>query len=261
VVARAIATEIKGGRGTKNGGVYLDVTHLPREQIETRLPVMLEQFLKFGVDIRTQPMEVAPTAHHIMGGLRITPECRTTLSGLFACGEVAGGVHGANRLGGNALADTQVFGKRAGEYAGKSEKRIKNVDGDQVSQKLAHLDTFLTGSENPARVRTQLQLAMWQGAGIFRNAKDLDETLQIVNNLSLANLRAESARNLADCCIVQNMCLTASLICRSALIRQESRGAHVRVDIPQTHDARHSPFSHTFISPSENGIEKNRGLT
>ncbi|MCX6687672.1 MAG: FAD-binding protein, partial [Methanoregula sp.] len=125
VVARAIATEILSGRGTPHGGVYLDVTHLPRQQVETRLPVMLEQFLKFGVDIRNEPMEVAPTAHHIMGGLRITPQCETTLPGLFACGEVAGGVHGANRLGGNALADTQVFGKRAGESAGRSEKRIK----------------------------------------------------------------------------------------------------------------------------------------
>jgi fumarate reductase (CoM/CoB) subunit A len=261
VVARAIATEIQGGRGTKNGGVYLDVTHLPREQIESRLPVMLEQFLKFGVDIRKQPMEVAPTAHHIMGGLRITPECRTTLSGLFACGEVAGGVHGANRLGGNALADTQVFGKRAGEFAGKSKERIKNVDADQINQKLAYLDTFLKGSENPARVRTQLQQAMWRGAGIFRNATDLNNTLEIVNNLSLANLRAESFRNLAECCIVRNMCLTASLICRCALIRQESRGAHVRVDIHQVHDAPHSPFNHTFISVSRKGIKKNRGLT
>ena len=261
VVARAIATEIQEGRGTNNGGVFLDVTHLPREQIESRLPVMLEQFLKFGVDIRTQPMEVAPTAHHIMGGLRITPECRTTLSGLFACGEVAGGVHGANRLGGNALADTQVFGKRAGEFAGKSKKRVKNVDDNQVSQKLAYFDTFLKGYKNPARVRTQLQLAMWHGAGIFRNATDLNKTLEIVNNLSLANLRAESARNLAECCIVRNMCLTASLICHSALIREESRGAHVRVDISQAHDAQHSPFSHTFISSTGKGIEKNRELT
>ena len=261
VVARAIATEIQEGRGTKNGGVYLDVTHLPREQIETRLPVMLEQFLKFGVDIRMQPMEVAPTAHHVMGGLRITSSCRTTIPGLFACGEVAGGVHGANRLGGNALADTQVFGKRAGEFAGKSKNRIKNVDDDQVIRKLAYLDTFMKGSENPARVKTQLQLAMWRGAGIFRTATDLNNTLEIINTLSLANIRAESCQNLAECCIVRNMCLTSSLICRSALIRQESRGAHVRVDIPQTHDARHSPFNHTFVSPQRNGIEKNRGLT
>src|SRR5512137_8105 len=261
VVARAIATEVHEGRGTKNGGVYLDVTHLPREQIETRLPVMLEQFLKFGVDIRVTPMEVAPTAHHVMGGLRITPECRTTIPGLFACGEVAGGVHGANRLGGNALADTQVFGKRAGEFAGKSKNRIKNVDQDQVGKKLEYLDTFMKGCENTAKVKTQLQLAMWRGAGIFRNAKDLNTTLEDVNNLSLASIRADSFQNLAECCIVRNMCLTSSLICRSALIREESRGAHVRVDIPQTHDARHSPFKHTFISLQRNGIEKNGGLT
>src|SRR5512136_299693 len=165
IVARAIATEILNGRGTSHGGVYLDVTHLPREQIEDRLPVMLEQFLKFGVDIREIPMEVAPTAHHIMGGLRITPECRTTLPALFACGEVAGGVHGANRLGGNALAETQVFGKRAGEYAGKSGTRIKNVDREQVNKQQADLSAFLEGNESPARIRTQLQQAMWKGAG------------------------------------------------------------------------------------------------
>ena len=261
VVARAIATEVQEGRGTKNGGVYLDVTHLPREQIETRLPVMLEQFLKFGVDIRVTPMEVAPTAHHVMGGLRITPECHTTIPGLFACGEVAGGVHGANRLGGNALADTQVFGKRAGEFAGKSKNRIKNVDEDQVGKKLEYLDSFMKGCENPAQVKTQLQLEMWRGAGIFRNETDLNKTLEVVNNLSVASIRADSFQNLAECCIVRNMCLTSSLICRSALIRQESRGAHVRVDIPQTHDAQHSPFKHTFISLQRNGIEKNGGLT
>ena len=172
LVARAIATEIVQGRGTEHGGVYLDVTHLPREQVETRLPVMLEQFLKFGVDIRNEPMEVAPTAHHIMGGLRITPEGRTTLPGLFACGEVAGGVHGANRLGGNSLADTQVFGKRAGEAAGRSEKREKTVDLRQVETQEVRLAGFLSGNTNPALVRRELQLAMWQGAGIFRNAGD-----------------------------------------------------------------------------------------
>jgi fumarate reductase (CoM/CoB) subunit A len=256
VVARAIATEIQNGRGTKNGGVYLDVTHLPREQIETRLPVMLEQFLKFGIDIRDQPMEVAPTAHHIMGGLRITTECRTTIPGLFACGEVAGGVHGANRLGGNALADTQVFGKRAGEFAGKAGERIKKVNDNQIKLLQEILDSFHNGHGNPAQIRTKLQKTMWQGAGIFRNAKDLNKTLETVNELSLVPLKAESPRNIAECCIVRNMCLTASLICRSALIRNESRGAHVRVDIPQTYEARYSPFLHTFCSLSRQGIEK-----
>jgi fumarate reductase (CoM/CoB) subunit A len=256
VVARAIATEIKSGRGTKNNGVYLDVTHLPREQVETRLPVMLEQFLKFGVDIRKQPMEVAPTAHHIMGGLRITPECRTTLPGLFACGEVAGGVHGANRLGGNALAETQVFGKRAGEFAGKRDKKIKKVNDARIKQIQKSLASFLNGRENTAAVRTQLQHAMWVGAGIFRNAADLNKTLETIGHLSHADIRAESSRNLAECCIVRNMCLTASLICRSALIREETRGAHVRTDIQQIHDAQHSPFGHTYLSLLHDGIEQ-----
>ncbi|MDD1690121.1 MAG: fumarate reductase subunit A [Methanoregula sp.] len=255
VVARAIATEILKERGTANGGVYLDVTHLPREQIESRLPVMLEQFLKFGVDIRTTPMEVAPTAHHIMGGLRITPGCRTTLSGLFACGEVSGGVHGANRLGGNALAETQVFGKRAGEAAGKAPVRQKTVDERQVDAWQRRLDGFLAGGTNPAQVRKKLQLAMWQGAGIFRTASALEETLRTIKQLQTVNIKATSARNLAECCIVQNMCLTASLICRSALLRTESRGAHVRTDVTQTHDAEHSPFNHTFISQVRDGIE------
>ena len=256
VVARAIATEVMSGRGTKNGGVFLDVTHLKKEQIESRLPVMLEQFLKFGVDIRVQPMEVAPTAHHIMGGLRITPECRTTLPGLFACGEVSGGVHGANRLGGNALAETQVFGRRAGETAGKARKREKTIDLMQVEGQQDRLAAFLEGDENPANVRVQLQKAMWKGAGIFRTAADLQNTLKTIAHLSSIKMKAGSAQNLAECCILQNMCLTASLICRSALIREESRGAHVRRDVQQPYDAQHSPFGHTYISQSREGVER-----
>ncbi len=260
VVARAIATEILAGRGTEHGGVDLDVTHLPRMQIEEKLPVMLEQFLKFGVDIREKPMEVAPTAHHIMGGLRITTECRTTLPGLFACGEVAGGVHGANRLGGNALADTQVFGKRAGEFAGKSETRQKRVDPEQIQRIHDRLDEFYRDGKNPAMVKTQLQGAMWKGAGIFRTWDDLEATLSTVDLLSGIALHAESSRNLIDCCTVQNMCLLASLICRSALIREESRGAHVRTDIQQAWDATNSPFGHTFISQAREGIERREAV-
>jgi len=152
IVSRAIATEILEGRGTPHGGVYLDVTHLPRQQVEERLPVMLEQFLKFGLDIREEPMEVAPTAHHVMGGLRITPEAGTTVPGLFACGEVTGGVHGANRLGGNALADTQVFGKRAGESAGKSPRGGYHIGRGQVEAQGERLAAFLDGDVSPSIV-------------------------------------------------------------------------------------------------------------
>jgi fumarate reductase (CoM/CoB) subunit A len=255
VVARAIATEIAQGRGTPHGGVWLDVTHLPRAQVESRLPVMLEQFLKFGVDIREQPMEVAPTAHHIMGGLRITPECQTTLPSLFACGEVAGGVHGANRLGGNALAETQVFGKRAGEYAGKAKKRTKKIDAGQVNEHQGLLDRYLSGSESPARVKKALQLAMWQGVNIFRKDAELRHSRTTIEQLSQLPLHAQTPQNLAECCIVRNMCDTALLICRSALLRMESRGAHMRVDVQQKWDAQHSPFSHTYISRQRDGIE------
>ena len=259
VVARAIATEINAGRGTSHGGVFLDVTHLPRKHIEEKLPVMLEQFLKFGVDIREVPMEVAPTAHHIMGGLKVTKEGATTLPGLYACGEVSGGVHGANRLGGNALAETQVFGKRAGEAAGKSTAKRPEISTDQIRGQLQRFEAFYRGTTSPATVRTELQRIMWDGAGIFRNKADLSATLKKIQKLSSQPLRAESPRNLVECCTAQNMCLTASLICRCALLRNESRGAHVRTDITQDWDAQTSPYGHTFISKSREGIEQ-RGL-
>ena len=256
VVARAIATEILEGRGTSRGGVYLDVTHLPAERIEARLPVMLEQFLTFGVDIRREPMEVAPTAHHIMGGLRITPECRTTLPGLFACGEVAGGVHGANRLGGNALADTQVFGKRAGEFAGKSPARSGRVDSAGIDEVLRMLDGYFEGAVNPADVKKDLKLTMWNQAGIFRNAANLKTALGHIRRLADQRLCAASTANLLDCCTVRNMCTTASLIVRCALLRPENRGAHVRRDAEVATEPAKSPFGHTYISLTREGIER-----
>jgi fumarate reductase (CoM/CoB) subunit A len=255
VVSRAIATEILEGKGTENGGVYLDVTHLPRSQIENRLPVMLEQFLKFGVDIREVPMEVAPTAHHIMGGLRITTEGGTTLPGLYACGEVAGGVHGANRLGGNALADTQVFGKRAGESAGKAKERKKAVDQKQIESEEERLETFLRGDLPPSTIARSLQTAMWEGAGIFRTGPLLEKTLGIINHLQTLRPKAASPANLVECCILQNMLITSSLVVRAALLRKESRGAHLRRDSTQNWDAEHSPYAHTFLSLSREGIE------
>jgi len=255
VVARANATEILEGRGTKNGGVYLDVTHLPRQQVETRLPVMLEQFLKFGVDIRDEPMEVAPTAHHIMGGLRINSRGETSVTGLYACGEVTGGVHGANRLGGNALADTQVFGKRAGESAGKAQKRNICIDGAQIDMQEKRLAAFIAGEVSPATAIRSLQTAMWEGAGIFRTGSDLEKTLEIINHLSTLKLKAANRYNLLDCCTVQNMLTTASLVVRGAILRKESRGAHVRKDVTQAWDVSTSPYRHTYLSLCDAGIE------
>lgn len=258
VVARACATEIMEGRGTPHGGVWLDVTHLPARSIEERLPVMLEQFLKYGVDIRTEPMEVAPTAHHIMGGLRIDPYCQTTLPCLFACGEVAGGVHGANRLGGNALAETQVFGMRAGESAGKTVKREISVPDDRVATAVEMLEGFLAGNVLPDQVKREVQRAMWNGAGIFRNKAALEETKATLDALSRKKLKALDPSGFIDCCTTRNMIDTARFIVTAALLREESRGAHVRTDITQDWDNQTSPFGHTILTRIGATIERRR---
>jgi fumarate reductase (CoM/CoB) subunit A len=258
VVAWSIAREIAEGRGTPRGGVWLDVTHLPPEQIEDKLPLMLEQFLAFGIDIRKERMEVSPTAHHFMGGLRITPTCETTVPGLYACGEAAGGVHGANRLGGNSLAETQVFGKRAGEAAGRAPSRGIRIDTRQLERYRRMMDEFRSGGVNPVTITRKLQEAMWNGAGIARNARDLETTLVDVEKLSKKKLLAQSPENLAECFTVQNMCLVASLVVRSALLRGESRGAHVRTDILQSWDAANSPYGHSYISVNRAGIEERK---
>lgn len=240
VVARAIYNEIREGRGTVNGGVYLDVSHLAPELIEEKLETMLLQFLDVGVDIRTEAMEVAPTAHHFMGGVRITPECETTIKNLFAAGEVAGGVHGANRLGGNALAETQVFGRRAGESAAKNamettqdtneasveieEKRIKNL--------------FKNGEVRPHELKADLMGIMWENVAIIRNEKGLKLALEKIDEIQkrLPNMKVTTDsgynKDLLDAIEIQNMLKIASLVTQSALLRRESRGSQFREDFP-----------------------------
>jgi fumarate reductase (CoM/CoB) subunit A len=220
---------------------------------------MLEQFLQFGVDIRKEPMEVAPTAHHIMGGIRIDTGCRSSLPGLFACGEVAGGVHGANRLGGNALADTQVYGRRAGLSAGMEPVREKTLPDGCIAPVTRVLEKFLAGDTAPHVVRRRLQAAMWKGAGIFRTRGDLEATLAEIEILDRIRLRAETQSALAECCIVSNMLTTAHLIVTSALTREESRGAHVRTDLKQDWDAVSSPFGHTRVSTRGLSIDRKEG--
>lgn len=255
VVARAIATEVLEGRGTALGGVYLDVTHLPAEQIERRLPVMLQQFLQFGTDIRTQPMEVAPTAHHFMGGLAITKNAETTVPHLFAAGEVTGGVHGANRLGGNALADTQVFGKRAGMSAGKCAVSAKSVNQkalDAVEEKVSRL---FDGDTMVSSVRSTLKKLMWNNVGIYRNELDLKVAEREVKKLQEKRLKITSPQEIAGAYITENMLTVAGLVISGALLRRESRGAHTRTDIRQKWTAETSPFGHTWFCQDKAGID------
>jgi fumarate reductase (CoM/CoB) subunit A len=258
VVARACATEIKEGRGTPHNGVWLDVSHLSSSQIEERLPVMLEQFLKYGIDIRKEPMEVGPTAHHIMGGLRIGKFCQTTLPGLFACGETAGGVHGANRLGGNALAETQVFGKRAGQSAACEPVREIKYPDEQINAAKEMLIIYSTGDAVPDGVKSDLQQIMWKGVGIFRDRATLTEAKRSLEILALKRLKAVNSTGLQECCSVKNMITTARLIIIGAILREESRGAHMRTDIMQEWIGSSSPFGHTIQTRTGATIERRR---
>ena len=185
VVARAIYNEIREGRGTENGGVYLDVTHLDPELIEEKLETMLLQFLDVGVDIRKEPMEVAPTAHHFMGGVKIDENGRSSVENLFAAGEVTGGVHGANRLGGNALADTQVFGERAGKAA--AENALISEDGLEsafVEKEEKRIESKIQeGDITPNQLKKELQEAMWDHVAIIRNEQGLRMALRAISHI------------------------------------------------------------------------------
>jgi len=244
VVARAIYNEIMEGRGTTNGGVYLDVTHLHPELIEEKLETMLLQFLDVGLDIRKEPMEVAPTAHHFMGGARITPHCETNILNLYAAGEAAGGVHGANRLGGNALADTQVFGRRAGESAAinasKSKFKLDSSFFDVLEDKIQR--TFHDGNYYPFELKEELQNIMWNNVAIIRQEIGLKSALKAIDSLNkkLGVMKIpdgkEFNKNFQDALELENMILVAKLVTRAALIREESRGSHYRGDYPETRE-------------------------
>ena len=245
VVARAIYTEIQEGRGTENGGVYLSVTHLPDEQVERKLKTMVEQFKDIGVDILNEPMEVAPTAHHLMGGIKINTDAESNLENFYAAGEVTSGVHGANRLGGNALADTQVFGKIAGENASEKSKNAEliKINPDDIEAEIDRIKSIWTeGSIKPSLLKKQLQNIMWKYVSIVRNEEgllkaqdELDELSEKLDLLNVPNFN-EFNEDLKIALELPNMIQLAKLIVQAALIRQESRGAHYRSDYPDKND-------------------------
>ena len=242
IVARAIYKEVQAGRGTEHGGANLDVTHLGPEKIKKKLPSMYEQFLKLAdVDITKQPMEIAPTIHYAMGGLRVEAETgATTIAGLYAAGEAAAGLHGANRLGGNSLSDLLVFGRRAGAAVGAyvREVGLGKIDERQVTdeQQLLLLPLRADGKENTYLLQQELQQAMQDGAGLAREEKSLKTCLDRILELRQRSARIHvpgsrkynpgwhTARDL------RFMLTIAEAIVRAAIERRESRGAHWRLD-------------------------------
>ena len=249
-VARAINSEVKAGRGSEHGGVFLDIaTRRSADYIKRRLPSMYEQFKELAdVDITQTPMEVGPTCHYIMGGVRVDADTTaTTVPGLFAAGEVAAGLHGSNRLGGNSLSDLLVFGRRAGDSAARYARAFEgSVDVDEAElEEAAHgmLAAFEgSSSENPYAIHTDLQECMQNNVGIIRTEAELLQALDEIEQFHtrLDNVSVEGNRQYNPgwhmALSLRSMLAVSEATTRSALIRKESRGGHTRDDYPSTDD-------------------------
>jgi succinate dehydrogenase / fumarate reductase, flavoprotein subunit len=247
-VARAINSEIKAGRGSPHGGVFLDIaTRRSAADIHKRLPSMYHQFKELAdVDITTDPMEVAPTAHYVMGGIEVDAETQAaTLDGLFAVGEASGGMHGSNRLGGNSLSDLLVFGKRAGEfaadYAAKLPSRATASAADVSAAMTAALKPFdANGDENPYTVQAELQEIMFALVGIIRTATEMQQAIEDIEKFKVRAAKVTAAGGRPynpgwhTALDIQAMLTVSEACARAAFERKESRGGHTREDYPAT---------------------------
>ena len=247
-VARAINSESKSGRGSPHGGVFLDIaTRRPADYIKKRLPSMYTQFMELAnVDITKEAMEIGPTCHYAMGGVRVDADtAATTVQGLFAAGEVAAGLHGANRLGGNSLSDLVVFGRRAGQCAAEYAKTVTSqptIDAGEVDHiangLLRPFDT--NGGENPYAIHADLQDCMQNNVGLIRIEKEMLEAVDVIGSLKkrLPKVTVVGSRQYNPgwhlALDLQNMLTVSEACTRAALTRKESRGGHTRDDYPNT---------------------------
>lgn len=250
VVARAINEEVKAGRGSKHGGAYLDIaTQRSAEDIKKKLPSMYHQFKVLAeLDITKQPMEVGPTCHYFMGGIRV--DANTTMSsvpGLFACGECAAGMHGANRLGGNSLSDLLVFGYLSGKSAAEHAKKTtahSEVDKDRASRIIQNATNILNreSGANPYLLHEELEQNMQKNVGIIRTKDTLEKGIDRLEKIKEAykNVKAKGASQFNpgwhEALGLRNLLITSEAVARAALFREESRGAHTREDFPGERD-------------------------
>jgi succinate dehydrogenase / fumarate reductase flavoprotein subunit len=250
-VARCIMREVKAGRGSPHGGVFLDIAWIKSrvkngaEHIRKKLPSMYHQFKKLAdLDITMEPMEVGPTTHYIMGGVKVDGDSQmSTVPGLFAAGEVAAGLHGANRLGGNSLSDLLVFGKRAGEYAAKFAKengatKIDDAQVDAIAKRAVEPFSRGGAAEGPYQVQSDLQNLMQDQVGIVRREEDMKDALAKLGGLWERSKKTGVEGNRAynpgwhTSLDLKNLLTVSEAITRAAIARKESRGGHFRDDFP-----------------------------
>ena len=246
VVARAINTEVKAGRGSEHGGAYLDIaTQRNSEDIKKKLPSMYHQFKVLAeLDITKQAMEVGPTCHYFMGGIKVDAETSmTTVEGLFACGEAAGGMHGANRLGGNSLSDLLVFGNLSGKKAVEYSKGLKSypkINDEDIKHIIKKATSILNREKgnNPYIIHEDLQKNMQYNVGIIRTKKEITDGINTIDDLKsqFENVKAPGSSQFNpgwhEALALRNLLISSEAVSKSALLREESRGAHTREDFP-----------------------------
>jgi fumarate reductase flavoprotein subunit len=266
IVSRAIFAEMRAGRVTPNGGVYISMGHLGPERVRREFKGMVERCDDCGFDLAGGLVEVVPTAHYMMGGVEFRGDCTTAVKGLFVAGEDSGGVHGANRLGGNGVANSTVFGGIAGDAMApwvRREGALNPPDEPAIERALARARAPLARpAGDVAAIREQLYEVMWDDAGIVRDAASLARARQALDGLE-ARLAATGvdgsslAFNLAwhEWLNLESLLLVSKSICAAAAAREDSRGAHYRSDFPEVRDLAHSRFTRVTWDTGRFGVE------
>lgn len=256
----AMHTEIKEGRGAEHGGIYLDVSHNSSEKIKNTVPVSYQWLKERGIDITKEPIEIAPVIQCFIGGVSFNEKAETTIPGLFVCGEVAGGAHGAARPGGNLLAISQVFGFMAGKEAAKRALPIEKikVEDSQIQEERERIFSLIGKKKrkDPEEVIQSVRKTMWENVSVVRTKDGLASTLKGLESIrkdTLPHMRASEKKDLAKAVVAENMVEVAHLVTYASLLRDESRGTHYRKDFPST---RNPKWLKTIHLKLENGKNK-----
>lgn len=248
VVARASYTEIMSGRGTKQGGVFIDISHIGSDEVMKRFPGMVARTRLIGSDLSSGPVEVSPTSHFAMGGVIINRDCETSIYGLLVAGEDSGGTHGANRLGGNGVAESTVYGSRAGIFAAKNlcNQGLEDFNNDEVIASFERAENVVTVGKksNPFELTARLKETMWTNFGVVRSAEGMNQAQRDIDQLKeeIKTIKVESMRkfNVAwnETLDLQNQLTVADAMIRSGLERKETRGSHSRYDFTERDDSQ-----------------------